>query len=193
MKLVRCIVIAAITFFGAMTILSAALFSKCRCSGKHFSPYICLISDWTPGVREDLPPCRENLIMLEAVKYEWAREQGAGEADKVTWDDLRIYLDQGKPPICNRGGHYVLGLIGEEPDCVGACCLHADPLEHSLEPAILYASDEGNPLASGRAIFRDRTRPREEAEASRSSEESEIPPEVPQPGSTRSGAAEKAQ
>ena len=160
MKPVRSLVIAVITLVGAMTILSAALFSRCRCTGKHFSPVLCLVRGWTPPVRADHPACRDNLTMLEVAKYEWAGEHGAGYGDEVTWHDVRIYLQDSKPPVCNQGGHYLLAPIGDEPDCVGACPLHADPLEHALEPAMQYATCEPNPLATARAIFDERRRAR---------------------------------
>jgi hypothetical protein len=163
MKPVRSLVIAAITLVGTMTILSAALFSRCRCCGKRFTPVLCLVPDWTPTVRADFPTCRDNLAMLEIAKYEWAGEHGADYGDEVTWHDLRIYLRDNKPPVCNQGGHYVLGRIGEEPDCVGACPLHANPLEHALEPAVLYASGEANPLAAARTVFIERRRARQES------------------------------
>ena len=153
MKPVRTTIIVAITFLIAMALFSVALFTKCRCSGKRFSPDLCLIGEWTPGVRAGLPTCRENLIQLEAAKYEWARESGAQPGAEVTWDELRTYLGGSSRLRCRRGGHYVLGAVGEEPDCIGACRLHADPLEHALEPAILYASRERPPLASSRATF----------------------------------------
>jgi len=158
MKLVKYAVVGALTFLCVMTLLSVALFTQCRCSGRRFSPYVCLITNWTPAIREELRPCRENLIYLETIKYEWARENGAQPGDEVTWDNVRTYLERGKPPVCNRGGRYVLGPIGREPDCVGACPLHANPINHALEPAILYAgTDDDMPLASARALF-ERTR-----------------------------------
>jgi hypothetical protein len=50
----------------------------------------------------------------------------------------------------------VLNPIGQEPDCAGACRLHADPFAHALEPAALYALDDAeNPLASSRATTRE--------------------------------------
>lgn len=165
MRLIRSVVIGAITLFCVMTVFSVALFTKCRCLGKHFSPYLSLVSGWTPGVRGDLPSCRENLITLEAAKYDWASENGADAGTEVTWDDVRIYLDNGKPPLCNRGGHYIFGRVGEEPDCVGACALHADPLAHALEPAILYACTEDNALSSARAVFEGYREARDEAKA----------------------------
>jgi len=155
MRAIRCVVIAAGTLLVAMTVLSIPLFAECRCTGKHFSPYLCVIRHWTPAVRHDVPPCRDNLIMLEAAKFEWAREYGAPEGAKVTWDDVRVSLPQGREPVCNRGGRYVLNPVGEEPECNGACALHANPLEHALEPAVLYAADEGNPLSSGRFTIED--------------------------------------
>jgi len=154
MKPIKCVLIAAVTAFVFTAGFSVLLFARCRCTDKHFSPYLCLIRHWTPAVRDDLPSCRENLIALEAVKFEWARENGAADGEKVTWDDLRVYLPQGKEPVCNRGGRYVLNATGQEPDCHGACGLHADPLEHALEPAAFYAA-EGNPLASGRFTIED--------------------------------------
>ena len=178
MKAVKRVVVAVIVFFGTMTILSTVLYSKCRCTGKHFSPYLCLIKGWTPGIRDDLPSCRENLIMLETVKYEWARERGGSEGNEVTWDELRAYLNRGRPPICPRGGHYVLGLIGEEPDCIGACALHANPLDHALEPAILYASGEGNPLASQRPVIGEHMKAREQTEPEAPPDEDDEPPET---------------
>ena len=178
MKAVKRVVVGVVVFFGTMTILSAMLYSKCRCTGKHFSPYLCLIKDWTPGIRNDLPSCRENLIMLETVKYEWARVRDGGVGDEVTWDELRAYLNRGKPPICPRGGHYVLGLIGEEPDCIGACALHANPLNHALEPAILYAAGEGNPLASQRPVIRERMRAPEQAEPQAAPDEDQDAPDM---------------
>jgi hypothetical protein len=156
MKLIRLTVTGVITFLVVTTILSAVLFMKCRCMGKHFSPCLCLVRGWTPAPRDDMPSCRDNLIALETAKYDWASEHGAGPGDEVTWDDLRPYLEQGRPPVCTSGGRYVLNPIGEEPDCVGPCRLHADPLAHALEPAALYAFDDaGNPLASTRATMRD--------------------------------------
>ncbi|MBN1919093.1 MAG: hypothetical protein JW889_14400 [Verrucomicrobia bacterium] len=155
MKPIRYVVIAAGAFLAVMTVLSLLLFAKCRCTGKHFSPYICLIHHWTPAVRDELPSCRENLIVLEAVKFEWAREYGASDGVEVTWDDVRVYLPQAREPVCNHGGRYVLNPIGEEPECQGACCLHANPLEHALEPFTVYAASDGNPLASGRFTLED--------------------------------------
>ena len=160
MKPVRSLVIAVITLLATATILSAVMFSRCRCSGKHFSPILCLVRGWTPNVRADLPACRENLTMLEVAKYEWAGDYGADYGHEVAWHDVRIYLRNGKPPVCNQGGHYLLGPIGREPDCVGACRLHADPLEHALEPAVQYATGEANPLAAARAVFIERQRTR---------------------------------
>jgi len=161
MKPVRSLVIAVITLIGTMTILSTALFSRCRCTGKRFSPMLCLVPDWTPGVNADLPACRDNLTMIEMAKYEWAGEHGADYGDEVTWLDVRIYLQDTRPPVCNQGGHYVLAPIGNEPDCVGACPLHADPLEHALDPAMQYATCEPNPLAAARAVFIERRRARQ--------------------------------
>ncbi len=160
MKPVRSLLVAVMTLVGAMTILSAALFSRCRCRGKRFSPVLCLVRDWTPGVSADLPACHDNLTMLDVAKYEWASEHGADYGDEITWHDVRIYLQDNKPPVCNQGGHYLLAPIGDEPDCVGACPLHADPLEHALEPAMQYATCEPNPLAAARAIFNERRRAR---------------------------------
>jgi hypothetical protein len=178
MKTVKRVVVAVIVFFGTMTILSTMLYSKCRCTGRRFSPYLCLIKDWTPGIRSDLPSCRENLIVLETAKYEWARVRDGEAGDAVTWDDLRAYLNRGKPPICPRGGHYVLGLIGDEPDCVGACALHANPLDHALEPAIVYAEGETNPLASQRSVIRERMRTPRQIEPEAPSDEDDALPET---------------
>ena len=151
MKPIRTTIIAAITFLIASALFSVMLFTKCRCSGKRFSPALCLIGEWTPGMRTDLPTCRENLIRLGAAQDEWARESGAQPGAEVTLDELRAYLGGNRRLQCDRGGHYVLGTVGEGPDCIGACLLHANPVEHALEPALLYASEERPPLASSRA------------------------------------------
>ena len=156
MKSIRFVLVAVMTFFAVTTVLSALLFVKCRCMGKDFAPYLCLVRGWTPAPRDDLPPCRDNLMALETAKYDWASEHSAGPGVEALWDDLRPYLEQGKPPACAAGGRYVLKPIGQEPDCVGPCPMHADPLAHALEPAAIYALDEaGNPLASSRATMRD--------------------------------------
>jgi len=178
MKPVRIAVIAAITFLSAMTILSAVLFAKCRCCGKRFSPYLCLHGHLCPRVGEDAPTCRDNLIILEMVKYEWASEHSASDGYEVTWDDVRPYLNKGKSPRCNQGGHYVLGLIGEEPDCIGACSLHADPLEHALEPAVLYAATPGKPLASARVLFERRRESGDACVEAPSADDDVTPPEA---------------
>jgi hypothetical protein len=60
-------------------------------------------------------PCVNNFRLLDGAKQTWALEYGKTNKAAVKWDELRSYLKQ--PPVCPRGGAYLLGRVGEPPGC----------------------------------------------------------------------------
>ena len=69
--------------------------------------------------------CVNNLRQLDGAKQQWALENRRTKGDSATWEDVKPYLKN--PPVCSRGGTYILGRVGELPRCsIGA--------DHSLPP-----------------------------------------------------------
>jgi hypothetical protein len=69
--------------------------------------------------------CVNNLRQLDGAKQERALENRRTNGDAVTWDDVKPFLKN--PPVCSRGGVYMLGRVGELPRCsIGG--------DHSLPP-----------------------------------------------------------
>lgn len=62
--------------------------------------------------------CQDNLSKIQAAKENWAIDQGRGQADVPTWDDIvgpKFYLPS--IPQCPDGGTYELHAVGEKATC----------------------------------------------------------------------------
>jgi hypothetical protein len=59
--------------------------------------------------------CRSNIRELDAAKQQWAVDNKKTTNDVVTWNDIRPYLS--RLPVCQDGGLYTLGRIGEDVRC----------------------------------------------------------------------------
>lgn len=77
-----------------------------------------------PSVRK-MNTCPNNLRMLDGAKWQWALENRCTNGANVTWDEIRPYLKT--PPVCSKGGTYILGRVGELPRC-------STGGEHTLPP-----------------------------------------------------------
>ena len=68
--------------------------------------------------------CINNLRQIDAAKNEWALENHKTNGTDVTENDLKPYIkldSQGNLPSCGAGGRYIIGRIGEDPQCsIGA-------------------------------------------------------------------------
>ncbi len=62
--------------------------------------------------------CINNLRLFEAVKMQWAQQNGKQNTDTPTMEDLRPYFKpNGMAPVCPDGGVYTPGAVGEKPTC----------------------------------------------------------------------------
>ena len=62
--------------------------------------------------------CVNNLRLLEAVKMQWAQQNGKQNTDTPTMEELRPYFKpNGVVPVCPDGGVYTLGAMSEQPTC----------------------------------------------------------------------------
>jgi hypothetical protein len=76
-----------------------------------------------------IPPCHENLVLIDLSKRMWASEGNKTTNDTPTWDDLRPYFPDwltnnvnsmhwtNGRPVCPAGGIYTIGRVGEAPRC----------------------------------------------------------------------------
>ena len=63
--------------------------------------------------------CINNLRQIDAAKNEWALKNGKTNG-VVTENDIKPYLN-GSLPKCPAGGQYIIGNVGEDPNCsIGA-------------------------------------------------------------------------
>jgi hypothetical protein len=66
----------------------------------------------------DGPPCRYNLLVIEATKQIWA--WGKPSNSTPSWSDLRSRFPQSWTngmPVCPSGGVYTISKVGEPPIC----------------------------------------------------------------------------
>lgn len=64
--------------------------------------------------------CVNNLRQVAAAKEMWALENHKTNGTAVTEDDLKPYIkldSHGNIPRCGLGGKYILGPVGEDPQC----------------------------------------------------------------------------
>jgi hypothetical protein len=64
--------------------------------------------------------CINNLRQIDAAKYEWALENHKTNGAFVTENDLTPYIKldaEGNIPKCGLGGKYIIGRVGEDPEC----------------------------------------------------------------------------
>ena len=62
--------------------------------------------------------CVNNLRLFEAVKQQWAQQNGKQPTDTPTLEDLRPYFKpNGVLPVCPDGGVYTPGAMNEKPTC----------------------------------------------------------------------------
>ena len=65
-----------------------------------------------------LSSCRENLLKIDGAKEQWALEFNKARGAEVKLEELcgpDKYLY--RTPVCPRGGEYIVGKIGEDPQC----------------------------------------------------------------------------
>lgn len=61
--------------------------------------------------------CEVKLRMIHGAKENWALSHGATNGQAVTWTDIVPYLKGEKIPVCPEGGRYILGNVGDLPEC----------------------------------------------------------------------------
>jgi cell division protein FtsB len=64
--------------------------------------------------------CVNNLRLIDSAKQQWALEHQKQAADTPAWSDLQPYIGRGtngELPACPSGGTYVIGAVGEKPQC----------------------------------------------------------------------------
>ena len=59
--------------------------------------------------------CASNLRQLEGAKQQWVLNESRGTNAAPTMKELQPYL--GRTLICQNGGTYTLGKVGESPRC----------------------------------------------------------------------------
>ena len=60
--------------------------------------------------------CGNNLRQIDAAKEQWALEQHKTTNDTPTWKDLIGHYMKAMP-VCQNGGIYTIGRVGELPTC----------------------------------------------------------------------------
>lgn len=68
----------------------------------------------------DGPPCRYNLLVIEAAKQLWASPYRGVTNPSPSWTDLRPYFPQtwtNGTPSCTAAGTYTIGRIGDYATC----------------------------------------------------------------------------
>ncbi|MCD6050881.1 MAG: hypothetical protein K0Q55_2284 [Verrucomicrobia bacterium] len=61
--------------------------------------------------------CVAQQKQIDGAKSQWAMEHRKIDMDRPTVTDLTPYLIQKQLPVCERGGTYVIGTVGEKTIC----------------------------------------------------------------------------
>jgi HEAT repeat protein len=88
-------------------------------AGKHEVVFVVTAQDQA-RLEVDGPPCRYNLLVLEAAKQRWASPELAASNAVPSWAELRLDFPSDWTnglPVCPNGGIYTLGRIGESAKC----------------------------------------------------------------------------
>ena len=61
--------------------------------------------------------CINNLRQITGAKHGWAMENRKTNGSEIVPDEIAKYLKEGKIPRCPAGTAYILGRVGELPNC----------------------------------------------------------------------------
>lgn len=61
--------------------------------------------------------CINNLRQIDAAKLQWALENNKQDGAVPTESQIAIYIKGQRLPTCPKGGHYVIGKVGNAPTC----------------------------------------------------------------------------
>jgi hypothetical protein len=61
--------------------------------------------------------CRANQVQIDGAKQQWAMEHKKTALDTPSPSDLTPYFPQNVFPVCERGGTYQIGTVGEKTTC----------------------------------------------------------------------------
>ena len=62
--------------------------------------------------------CVSNLIHIRTAKIDFTLATDAVDGVPITWNEINMYVSgRGLPIVCQNGGTYELGGIGERPRC----------------------------------------------------------------------------